>query len=224
MAYTPINWQTGDTITAEKMNKMDNGWGVQESQLFSESVTTEDDGGAAWGDFAYSTPITAETLVVTFNGVDYTCARTQSAFGDYYYGADLGSENPFTTYPFGISTNEIGNSLATQNAGTYTVTAVAKVTEASSNFAGAVNSVVVHPDTSMIPLLCVSGETTATKIGEAYSAKRLMYFTTSNLSSIVYDYYIIRYVDTLRGTVQFYPENTDLNVRVVKGIFTVTSA
>ena len=43
MSYTPINWQTGDIITAEKMNKMDNGWSVESSsqQLFSETVTTE---------------------------------------------------------------------------------------------------------------------------------------------------------------------------------------
>ena len=25
MAYTPTNWQTGDTITAEKLNKLENG-------------------------------------------------------------------------------------------------------------------------------------------------------------------------------------------------------
>lgn len=39
MIYTPINWQNGDTITAEKMNKMDNGWGIGEVELFSETVT-----------------------------------------------------------------------------------------------------------------------------------------------------------------------------------------
>lgn len=34
MSYTPTNWQTGDTVTAEKLNKIENG-------LFETSDTTE---------------------------------------------------------------------------------------------------------------------------------------------------------------------------------------
>ena len=86
MAYTPINWQTGDTITAEKMNKMDNGWGVQNTQLFSESVTTSVYEGMSFatGTFSYSALISDESVVVTFNGTDYTVARGGED-GYYYY-------------------------------------------------------------------------------------------------------------------------------------------
>ena len=85
MAYTPINWQTGDTITAEKMNKMDNGWGVQNTQLFSESVTTTAQGGMNGGVLSYSTLIDSASIVVSFNGTDYTCSRIE-VFGQYFYG------------------------------------------------------------------------------------------------------------------------------------------
>lgn len=43
MSYTPINWQTGDTITAEKLNKMDNGWLVFVVNLITDESSTRFD-------------------------------------------------------------------------------------------------------------------------------------------------------------------------------------
>jgi len=41
MAYIPTNWQTGDVVTAEKLNKLENG---VENAIELPSVTAEDDG------------------------------------------------------------------------------------------------------------------------------------------------------------------------------------
>ena len=130
MAYTPINWQTGQTITAEKLNKMDNGWGVESSQILSETVTTTASPfGNARGAFAYSEPITAATIIVTFNGTEYTC-QVHYNDGTYTYG-----DNTFTTVPFVINSAEgDGNYLVTPEAGTYTVAISAETVEVSADF------------------------------------------------------------------------------------------
>ena len=103
MAYTPINWQTGDTITAEKMNKMDNGWSMEETQLFSESVTTV---AEEWGNdatFSYDQFINSDVITVTFNGTDYECNRLD--FGDYIgYGGMTETDPDFSQYPFANGT------------------------------------------------------------------------------------------------------------------------
>lgn len=136
MTYTPINWQTGDTITAEKLNKMDNGWGVESTQLFSETVTTADQGGVYGAELAYGSRIDAPTLTVTFDGTDYACPRIDGD-GSYYYGGF--SDGPdFTTYPFFIWSGESMNMLITETAGEHTVTVMASVLQTSADFKSAV--------------------------------------------------------------------------------------
>lgn len=177
MAYTPINWQTGDTITAEKMNKMDNGWGVQNTQLFSETVTTTDTGeGFAGGEFLYGSLLSAQTIKVTFNGTDYTVNRS-SMDGTYYYGEVGDSAPSFANYPFFINSLEdagsVFNRLYTETAGTYTISANASTIEVSPNFASAVTA---SFDANALPLNCVSGVTHATEMNKAQQDGRLLYF------------------------------------------------
>ena len=116
MSYTPINWQNGDTITAEKMNKMDNGWSVGETQILSETVTTTiGDFPFANGSLAYAEQITDSSIIVVFDGTSYTVARNEYGYGE------AGSSGPvFTNYPFFIISNN-GNAIYTENAGTYTI-------------------------------------------------------------------------------------------------------
>lgn len=134
MSYTPINWQTGDTITADKLNKMDNGWGVESTQLFSETVTTEYDEDMAYGTFTYSSVIDADALTVTFNGTEYSCPRKPSS-GGYFYGSFSAGKPDFSEYPFAIQSSDImGNMLYTENAGTYTIAVVAQTAVISANF------------------------------------------------------------------------------------------
>ncbi len=110
MAYTPINWQTGQTITAEKLNKMDNGWSVVESSevLYEGNVTTTPDGDFNSGDIG--TTITAPTIKMTFDGSVYNLNQWEDD-GDIVYG---GLED----YPFVLFSDGY---FLTNEAGTFTV-------------------------------------------------------------------------------------------------------
>lgn len=206
MAYTPINWQTGDTITAEKMNKMDNGWGVQNTQLFSETVTTTAlSNGNNVGDLAYSDNIDSASIVVTFNGTDYTCPRID-AFGEYFYGGLAQSGPDFSEYPFLIESGTRGNTLYTQTAGTYTVAASGDATVVSANFSSAVNTVLSA--SSLTPLKCELNETTYAEMLEARNAKRFMYVYLSNDNCVI----INSVPDTSSENVSYYPTTTGLTL------------
>lgn len=43
MSYTPTNWQTGDTVTAEKLNKMENGIELANDAFVITLTPTEQD-------------------------------------------------------------------------------------------------------------------------------------------------------------------------------------
>lgn len=134
MSYTPINWQTGDTITAEKMNKMDNGWSVSSgvTTLCDETVIPdiiEDDG--VYGAELSISSITAPTITVTYDNTPYQCARdVQGGYGDEPDGT-------FSDYPFRIWDDGY---IITQTGGAHTVKIEAVVTsvETSPQFAEAV--------------------------------------------------------------------------------------
>ena len=112
MTYTPINWQTGDTITAEKMNKMDNGWSVTSgtTTLCDETITAVDDGGMYCAQLSV-TSITASNITVTYDGTPYQCTRVGRG-----YGAD--DSLTFADYPFRI---EDDGFIMTETAGTHSV-------------------------------------------------------------------------------------------------------
>lgn len=178
MAYTPINWQTGDTITAEKLNRCDNGWSVSSTQLFSETVTTS--GSSMYtAVLAYSQPIDANTITVTFDSTEYECSRID-AFNQYYYGGFTEQGPVFTDYPFCIASG-IGfdNEVYTETAGTYTVAAVASSLQTSAGFSAAVMA--ASPiDASTLPLRCVEGVTTYDEATFAMEDGRLVYFTAND--------------------------------------------
>lgn len=177
MSYTPINWQTGQTITAEKLNKMDNGWGVSSTQLFSETVTTEADEGSnfAFGMFSYNTLISDASIVVTFNGTNYIVNRNGED-GSYYYGELEEGAPSFANYPFFIESGEeeggASNFLTTASAGSYTVAVSGASIEVSDNFSNAVNKSV---DKSLMPFRITLGETTFSKVATAFNEGRICY-------------------------------------------------
>lgn len=149
MSYVPINWQMGDTITAEKLNKMDNGWGFESTQLFSETVITETGAFGASATLSYFGIINSDTLTITFDGTDYSCTRID-AFGGYYYGGFTEQGPDFSEYPFALQSLNRQNMIFTQNAGTYTVAVDAPAVVASANFEKAVKAtdLVVVPFTT----------------------------------------------------------------------------
>lgn len=173
MSYTPINWQSGDTITAEKLNKMDNGWGIQPAPLFSETVTTADDEYGNYGStLSYTGTDKPDSLTITFDGVDYNCAIQTKGSNNYYYGAS--SPTDFTVYPFLVG--RIGGEwwLYTQTAGTHTISASVEALQTSDDFKAAVNSTI---DFGTVPLLLKDGETTITEVSTAIEQGRLVYFS-----------------------------------------------
>lgn len=167
MAYTPINWATGDTITADKLNRCDNGWGVGSAELFSETVTTTDTGqGYATGQLAYvfqqEPPAEA---VVTFDGTDYTCER------DSQYG--YGGSNDFSTYPFYISPQTSQTNIYTEVAGTHTVALGVQAVEVSDIFAAAVKL-------ASSTFAAVAGVTAWIDVFNAMSSGKLVYIVRAS--------------------------------------------
>lgn len=150
MAYTPIGWQTGDTITAEKLNKMDNGWSIttELDTVYDGSVTTES-GSMGFEGQIEDLEITSEKIYVTFENTRYECPVID-AFGMKFYGG-FGEEGPvFTEFPFLIS-YENGNDYVivyTETAGTYTLNIEAEIphAETSSDFQTAVMGAANNPN------------------------------------------------------------------------------
>lgn len=188
MSYTPINWQNGDTITAEKLNKMDNGWSVGNTPLFNESVTTVDSSGVNMATFDYASPINHSTITVIFNNNEYTCSRID-AFGNYYYGGFSENGPDFSVYPFAIECNTglNSNNIYTSTEGTYSVSVSANTIDISDNFSAAVGDVLEDVmGGSPLPFLCVSGNTTYTEMADAASSGKLLYFyTPSNVCHFI---------------------------------------
>lgn len=215
MSYTPIGWQTGDTIIAEKLNKMDPGWGVSSTQFFSETVTTTDTGqGFAAGNLTYvfqSDP--PETAVITFDGTDYTC--NWNGFG---YG-EIGESGPdFTTYPFYlmIQSGEMGRTIIyTSTASGHTVALSANEIEISDAFNSAVQKCV-----GLMPMLCIDGTTTYGEMIEASSKGRILYFKpygsegTETCFITVFDSISVGYIQAISNVSATFDNN---------GIFTVNN-
>ena len=94
--------------------------GKTKQVLTDETITTVYHDDLFEGQFAYSTFIDADEIVVTFDGTEYTCQKIV-VDGGFAYGG-IGSDGPdFSEYPFFIVTDAEGNRLYTQTAGTYTV-------------------------------------------------------------------------------------------------------
>lgn len=129
------NWQCEDIITADDLNRLeegveealsggDKGYSCTEGwvTLTDESVTTAIVGSNpfARGDFTYSEPITADIIKVTFNGTEYTCNKKSVNDTNAYGGVD--AQGPlFSEYPFAIIPSQSSNRFFTETAGTYRV-------------------------------------------------------------------------------------------------------
>lgn len=135
MAYTPINWQNGDTITAAKLNKMDNGWSTENTQLFSETVTTAASNMGYSATLAYDGTDTPATMDITLNGTSYSSLAKHTYDGtDAYYGAS--TPGSFDDYPFMLYTS-VGSGtwfLITETAGEYTIAVAASALQTSTDF------------------------------------------------------------------------------------------
>ena len=116
--------------------------GSSETILFEESITTAEEGNVNLGIIPYNTPITANTIVVTFDDVEYTCYAHEVEEGEVYiYGGynEIEEDTDFSTYPFAISsiidsstgTPILTNTLITEVPGTHSIKV--KTTQESTN-------------------------------------------------------------------------------------------
>ena len=206
MPYTPINWQTGDTITAEKLNKMDNGWGFENTQLFSESVTTATVEGqpAPAGSLAYSKQITSDTLPVTFNGESYNLPLTVQEWGNIYGGFSESGPS-FTTYPVCIVSNGDGhNDVYTETAGTYTISGSVPLIQTSEAF----YSAVAHAENFAV----VAGVTTFQEAVDAFKSGKHVYVTNDSQNNKTYRLPIILINESTYEIKFISPFNSDTDV------------
>lgn len=128
MAYTKQTWNTGDVITEEKLNHMEDGvatgggiYTYGEFSLFDGSVTTakqSEDAPAAYAEIAFEGKLPKHDISVTFNGQNYTLPHgIHEGNGDYW--GELGDNGPsFTNYPVFVA---VGGGIYTQEEGTYSL-------------------------------------------------------------------------------------------------------
>ena len=129
MILMSYNWQNGELITAEKLNQTgDAGFECTESRntLTDETVTTVKPSGFPLdfgdGELSYTSLIDAESIIVTFDGTEYSCTRRGDIDLGYEYGAQNEPPSPdWTNYPFSILSVSGSNSIITQVAGTHTI-------------------------------------------------------------------------------------------------------
>ena len=115
------------------------------TQLFSETVIADDAGGVGYASLAYDEFINADTIIVTFDGVKYTCDIQSSALGSTYGAISSESGYDFSEYPFSLSSEnrEVGvlNTLCTQTPGTHTVSISTESTAYTDRFVKGVNKI-----------------------------------------------------------------------------------
>lgn len=139
MTYTPINWQNGDIITAEKMNKMDNGWGSQIKTVVNETFTPQNGELYYETELVYNKVINAPVITVVFDNEEYTC-ELAIVNGANFYGAEFSGETPdFSVYPFTlISPPGYPNVVLTETNDSHTIVVKYPSIETSSDFNEAV--------------------------------------------------------------------------------------
>ena len=170
MSYEKQTWQTGDIITAEKLNHMEDGitsaqvYSVSEDVRFSGSVTTAENHGSYTANIDCDLSDLPEQIKVRFDGTEYTCEKTISGPAVGYGG--VGAPIPdFSEYPFAIN---IAN-------------AVTILTETASTHQVEITAVVKLPNediTDLLPIMqLIDGVTNSTDAVGAFNAGKLLYFT-----------------------------------------------
>ena len=221
MSYTPINWQTGDTITAAKLNRCDNGWSVENTSTtyFNGSATTVADvpEEGCYGctlDNVSGDLSSASEVTVTLDNTVYNLIGFDDG-GYWTFGAPY---QDYSTYSFSIYYDNGSVYFLTETAGTYALKVESDATtiETSSAFASAVGSVV---DMSTVPMLCVSDVTTHAEMSAASLSGRILYFRPYDDGTETY--YITNFN---QSSVDFLPTSQVLSAGFTDGVFTISAS
>lgn len=170
--YNPTTWATGDVITAEKLNHMEDGitstqvYSVSEQVRFSGSVTTEQDGEVYYTEIDCNLSDAPEQIKVTFDGTEYTCEKVGNNPSFGYGGLDATLGDDFSEYPFAVVVQGSDVFIDTETVSTHQVEI-------------AVVSKTVNQDlTDAIPVMrLIHGVTNSADALTAFNAGRLLYFT-----------------------------------------------
>lgn len=135
MAYEKQTWTTGEVITQEKLNHMEDGIAnaggdagyecvETKTELFNETVATtvQWEGATPQGTISNTPLINTNDISVSFEGVEYELTNIGDS-GNKVFGADYNSsyQIDFSVYPFRIESNSYGTNISTQTAGTYSL-------------------------------------------------------------------------------------------------------
>lgn len=200
MAYNPTTWNTGDTITAEKLNHMENG--ITSAQVYTESETVRFSGEvtAEGNEGIYGALINCnlsdvpEQITVVFDGTEYTVSKVEIN-GNSVYGGFGETDPDFSEYPFTIMTQQ-GMPLSrlfTETASTHQVEIVTLTKTVKEDLA------------DLIPVMqLISGVTNSADALAAFNAGKLLYFYHLNKCYMVAD------IDTSAEEFNFIPENNSI--------------
>lgn len=132
MSYEKQTWASGDIITAEKLNHIEDGieepigyaYSENENVLFDETVTTRKSEYTSYceGEITYGLVIQSKFIRVIFDGKSYDLMMMSLASKTIGYGSVYGD---FSEIPFGITSNYIDgawhNTLMTAEEGTHSI-------------------------------------------------------------------------------------------------------
>ena len=157
MAFEPKTWSCGDTITAEELNRMEQGiaeagqgggdCGYECTEevvtLFDGSLTTSSMSGFSGATFVSSQPIDGNPIFITLDGVDYELPKTAVDMDAGAYYGEIDINGPvFTTYPCVIMADLDTNYFFVASDGTYqlSITVTEKSVVTTECFKSAVKS------------------------------------------------------------------------------------
>lgn len=119
MSYEKTSWQTGDTVTAEKLNKLEDG---VEAAGILPTVTTDDNGHiltVVEGEWASAAPVTPSSPIIFFDAEDignytYNDISNYMSIGKFVIMLQRLENQMNTYYCYGMSEN-IQDSVWTVN-------------------------------------------------------------------------------------------------------------
>lgn len=177
--YTPTVWKTGDVVTAERLNKIEQGLvsgGVYtESEMvrFSGEATTTAQGSFNSATINCDLSDTPEQITVVFDGTEYTVSKVESDGETAYGGVDeTGLE--FSEYPFAVVLGTDYSILMTETASTHQV--VIKVATETVN----------QDLIDILPVMrLIHNKTLSADAVKAFNDGKLLYYTYNGVTYIV---------------------------------------
>lgn len=122
MANLPGSIKNLNTLLGEQLLEGggSGGGGSSWQTVFEGNVTTEQSEMGNIGLISYNEQLTADTLKITFDGIEYECDKRSTGTSNIYGGlSEYGPD--FSEYPFAIVSRSEGTQLFTESAGSHSL-------------------------------------------------------------------------------------------------------